>query len=559
MYDNYFTADFETNTDPNYCWVWAVGIYNIFTDKFVYLKNIMEFICFLKEHTNSVYYFHNLKFDGEFIISYLLKNNYKYVHDRKKLDDNTFNILMSDTGQFYSMDIGFDYGLEKLNTVKIIDSLKILPMSVSEISKAFGLEESKLTIDYDIIRSQNYTPTDNEYNYVKNDVVIMGKALNQLFKQNLKKQTIGSNALADYKHIITSKNFKKYYPELDYNDDAYCRKSYKGGFTYLNPDFKNVVIGSGIVLDVNSLYPYVLYSCMLPYGRGIYFEGKYQNDDLYNIYIQKIRCQFEIKPNKIPTIQIKKSIYFISNEYLLSSDNEIVELTLTSVDLKLFLEHYDVYNLEYIDGYKFKSTDKLFKDYVSKWYEIKKQATIDGNKGLRTIAKLMQNSLYGKFGLNPNVCSKYPVLNDGIVKYVNNPPEIRDTIYVPLASFCTSYARNITIRAAQKLKHRFIYADTDSLHLVGTDYPDILEIDNVKLGAWKLESKFTRAKFLRQKTYIEEIDGELKITCSGMPKSCYPFVTFDNFTYGQVYEGKLLFKHTDGGQYPVKTDFTIKL
>ena len=32
------------------------------------------------------------------------------------------------------------------------------------------------------------------------------------------------------------------------------------------------------------------------------------------------------------------------------------------------------------------------------------------------------------------------------------------------------------------------------------------DIDDVKLGFWKHESSFTKARFVRQKTYIEEIN-----------------------------------------------------
>ena len=34
----------------------------------------------------------------------------------------------------------------------------------------------------------------------------------------------------------------------------------------------------------------------------------------------------------------------------------------------------------------------------------------------------------------------------------------------------------------------------------------------MELGKWACEAEFTKAKFIRSKTYIEEIDGELKIT-----------------------------------------------
>lgn len=90
-----------------------------------------------------------------------------------------------------------------------------------------------------------------------------------------------------------------------------------------------------------------MYEKKLPFGEPIFFNGKYQDDKVYNLYIQMITCSFKIKKNKIPTIQIKHNINYRSNEYLETSNDEIVCLVLTSIDLKLFLEHYDVTNLTY--------------------------------------------------------------------------------------------------------------------------------------------------------------------------------------------------------------------
>ena len=43
-----------------------------------------------------------------------------------------------------------------------------------------------------------------------------------------------------------------------------------------------------------------------------------------------------------------------------------------------------------------------------------------------------------------------------------------------------------------------------------------------------------------------------------MPKGCYKNVTWENFDYGSVFDGKLGVKHTDGGIVLVDTTFTIK-
>lgn len=550
-----YTADFETTTDPKDCRVWAYGICEIGKpENFIYGNNITDFMEWCKKNP-ATYYFHNLKFDGEFILCWLFENGYKHVGVIEDLNTKTFCSLISDKGQFYSLEICFERKGKKLNKTIIYDSLKILPFGVEQIAKGFNLPISKLEIDYDEYREEGHILTTEEVDYLRNDVDIVARALHTIFEQGLTKMTQGSNALFDYKRIVTAKNFDKWFPIPDYDYDI--RQSYKGGFTYCSPRFQGKDIEEGIVLDVNSLYPSVMYYCPLPYGEGKCFKGKYKEDKIYNLYVQMLTCQFELKENHIPTIQLKNNLSFIPTQYLDSSDGEDVTLCLTSVDLELFLEHYEVYNVEWHSGWKFKSTIGLFKDYIDKWNAVKMESTLNGNQAMRTLAKLMLNSLYGKFALNPNVQSKIPWYDNGIVKYKLGEKETRNPIYIPVGAFITAWARHKTISSAQKVYDRFLYADTDSLHLIGTEIPD-LEIDPVKLGAWKHESTFTRARFLRQKSYIEEIDGKLHITCAGMPERCYKYVTWDNFRTGMSYEGKLQMSHVEGGIVLKDIDFTIK-
>lgn len=551
-----YTADFETTTDPADCRVWAYGICEIGNpDNFTYGNDINGFMKWANELGKATVYFHNLKFDGEFILCWLFENGFKYV-DRRDLEKNTFTTLISDKGQFYSMEICFERKGKEKKSLTIYDSLKILPFSVAAIAKGFNLPISKLEIDYHETREIGHVLTKQEIDYLRNDVDIVARALNTLFEQGLTKMTQGSNALFDYKRTVGTKNFSKWFPIPVYDYDI--RQSYKGGFTYLNPKYKELDLTEGIVLDVNSLYPSVMYYQPLPYGEGIFFKGKYKPDKIYNLYVQMFTCQFELKPGYIPTIQLKNNLSFIPTQYLESSEGEDVTLCLTNVDLELFMEHYNVFNIEYHSGWKFKSTIGLFKDYIDKWNKVKMESTINGNKAMRTLAKLMLNALYGKFALNPNVQSKIPWYDNGIVKYKLGEKETREPIYIPVGTFITAWARYKTISSAQKVYDRFVYADTDSLHLIGTEIPDMLEVDPVKLGAWKHESTFTRARFIRQKSYIEEIDGVLNITCAGMPERCYQFVTWDNFHTGMSYAGKLGMTHVNGGIVLKDIPFSIK-
>ena len=579
-----FCADFETTTDENDCRVWAYSLCEIGNiDNFIYGNNIDDFIEFCQnKKENYVLYFHNLKFDGEYIFNYLLNNGYKCIKDKKEREDKSFTTLISDTGQFYSIEIFFSTKNKKhVNKVTIYDSLKILNFSVEQIAIDFNLPIKKLELDYNTKREKGHILTEHEIAYIKNDVEIMARALQIMFNQNLTKITIGSDALDNYKKM--NKHFSKYFPVLPYEIDKDIRKSYKGGFTYLNDTYKEKETGEGIVFDKNSMYPDKMKNEKLPFGEPLFFNGKYENDALYPLYVQTISCIFELKKNKIPTIQIKNNLAFIPNEYIKSSNGDIVTLTLTNIDLDLFFEHYNVYEITYHGGWKFRAIKGLFSSYIDYWSNEKIKAKKEKNDALYRISKLMLNSLYGKFGLNPDVRSKYPYLTeDGIVKYGMYPKETRDSIYLPVASFITSYGRADIIRSSQKIKDYsmqkygkdlYVYSDTDSIHCLfneNEDLTSILDIDNYRLGAWKLESKFKRGKYLRQKCYIElGYDDKLNIAIAGLPKRLHPIINFDNFNIGFTTEfmnddlinkvgKKLTFKHVKGGVLLVNTDFTIK-
>lgn len=563
-----FTADFETATwleDESYVWAWALCDIED-PDKVDIGNSIESFFERIKKENNPYVYFHNLKFDGEFILYYLMSNGYEYVEKRERRN-NTFSTLISDMGLFYQIEVYFEVG-KKTKKVTFIDSLKIINQTVESMPKTFKIPENKLEIDYNLPREVGHILTKEEIDYVRNDVVIVARALSYLFNMGLTRMTAGSNALGEYKNIMKLNRFRALYKPLNYEIDKDIRRAYRGGFTYCNPMYKGKTTGSGEVLDVNSLYPSVMYNEILPFGEPFFYTGEYIEDKVYPLYIQRLTCSFKIKEGKIPTIQIKHS-RFVDNEYITDSGIEPVALTLTSIDLKLFLEQYDVYDLHYECGWKFKGMRGLFTTYIDKWIEVKNESTITGNKGMRQVAKIMLNSLYGKFATSLDVQSKIPYLEDDIVKYRLGEKDKKDGVYLPMGAFITAYARDKTIRTSQAIKtysiekygkDLYCYSDTDSIHtlLPIEELQKFCEIDDVKLGAWKHESHFTRAKFIRQKTYLEEIDGEINITCAGLPNRCYDQVTWENFKEGLKVDGKLAFKHVKGGVNLVETEFTIK-
>lgn len=562
-----FTADFETATwieNETYVWHWGVSeIGN--PSNTSWGIDIDDFMTWCKENSNSIVYMHNLKFDGEFILYYLLKHDYICINKEGKKAAKTFKTIISDLGQFFCITIYFT----TKKYIKIIDSLKIIPLPIKKIPGAFGLSERKLELEYERERPKGYIPNQQEVDYLINDVVIPSKAINIMLDQGLSHMTCAGNAMGDYKQMLGKRGFDHFYPKLKPEVDENIRKGYRGGFTYLNPIYAGLVVNNGYVLDVNSLYPSVMYNERLPIGEPKFFEGEYVQDDIYDLYIQQVTCMFDLKPGKIPTVQIKNDKRFRGNEYLTSSNYDEVSLTLTNIDLKLFKENYEIYNIKYIGGWKFRSVRGLFCRYIDKWSGVKIEAKQTGNSGMYTISKLMLNSLYGRFGLSVKTRSKTPYLENEIVKYKTEPEEIRDGCYIPMATFITAYARDKTIRTSQKIKDysiahygqdMYIYSDTDSIHtlLPKEELLKICDIDDYRLGAWKIENEFCRGKFIRQKTYVEEIPGKgLKITCAGLPADCYNQVTFDNFNENLKITGKLVYKHVVGGVKLVETTFKI--
>lgn len=565
-------CDFETSTeewlvkDNGVARVWAGCIATIEDNPKIVsiVNNIDDFMEQLIKLGNIECYFHNLKYDGEYIISWLFNNGYKY--DAKGKSEKSFNVVISDSGIWYEIQITHKAYNKRYLRTTIYDSLKKLPLKVSQIAKAFKLEEAKGSIDYDMYRPVGYELTDEEKEYIKNDCIIVAKALYMQFEKGLEKMTIGSDALTNFKSEIGGKKaFKYLYPVLPLEVDNDFRKAYKGGFTMVNPAYQNKIV-SGISFDVNSLYPSVMYGNMggLPYGIPKTFKGKYKPNKSYPLYIQKMSCSFKLKEGMIPTIQLKGNLSFVPTDYITDSKG-IVDLTLTNVDLELLFKHYEVEDIEYVGGYMFKSADTIFKGYIDYWADIKAKST----GGARQLAKLMLNSLYGKFATNPKKQNKVPTLIDDEIKLVLQDPTYDDPVYTALGAFITARARAYTISNSQALYKYWVYSDTDSMYLTGITEEEAskyIEIHQSKLGAWKLEHHFTKGKWLRPKTYImTSIEDNLSIACAGMPDNIKQDIlakgeekAFDMFTYGARFEGKLVPKRVKGGVVLCKTDFTIK-
>lgn len=549
-----YQADFETTTDIEDCrvWLWGLIPISLNADK-EDLEWDISVESFLQRcsHESAIIYFHNLAFDGYFIIDWLLKHGFKW--NGGKLRKGEFSTLISKNKKFYSMRVAWKNG----NITEFRDSLKKINMSVSVIAKAFDLPMSKLELDYEQYRPPYYVVSADEIDYLANDLIIPARALAEQIGEGMNRLTTGSDSMAEFKRLFSVSQFDRVFPVLDIEIDDDIRKAYRGGWTYCDPRFSGEIQGPGSTYDVNSLYPSVMYNCVLPHDLPMYFVGEPIYDPEYPLWVANITFTATIKPDHVPCIQLKKSNIFVDTEYV-KVITEPETVSITNVDLEVWQQQYDIDIIAWNGGWKFKGYQGFFKEYIDKWSEIKNNST----GGKRLIAKLHLNALYGKFATNPDVTGKFPYLENGTVKLSNGLEEKRNPVYTAMGVFITAYARQITINAAQANYAAFAYADTDSIHLLTLDKPKGIEVNDI-LGCWKHEYDFDYAMFWRPKVYMERImggkdDGEYETHVAGMPRSVQSCLRFSDFESGKEFSGKLLPKHVPGGIVLVDGTFTLK-
>lgn len=580
-YIKLFTADFETSTqawgeDRARVWLWDICDKGLTHTSGTSIEEFLDYVLDNPE-TGRLYAFHNLAYDGMYILDYLLNHGYKYVENCTK--SKSFHTVISDLGQHYAYQVRKNGGI-----VTFVDSYKSIHQSVADIAKTYNLPILKGEIDYDEVRPINNIPTEEELAYIHNDTEIVMRALLIKLKGGETKFTQPANAKASFKESI-GKDFKNYFPIIELDDDKRMRLAYTGGFTYVNPKFSGKDLDKAISLDCNSMYPAQMLHEPMPYGYPREFAGKYEYDEEYPLYVQELYCIFELKPDGIPMISSRRVMISMEHIYLSSSKWKVAHLVLASPDLELFLDNYNVYEMKYAGGFKFKArkgyevteeeargktVDEIidmdgrgsfFYEYFKKWRTIKEHS----EGAIRLNAKLMQNGLYGVFATNPVKRSAIPYLrNDKISFYVSKPEE-KHGMYLPIGIFVTAWARYMLINYIKKYKDRFIYCDTDSLYLLGDEIPKGIKIHDSLYGYFKIEHIIDKARFLGAKRYIyyartpKNEEYQWNIACCGADKAVKDQMNWDNFIPNQEFYGKKSIKTVEGGKHIGTTTYKLKV
>lgn len=389
------------------------------------------------------------------------------------------------------------------------------------------------------------------------------------------------------KHVIEIPKCEK---KMKFIKDAtFGGRTYPNQMLYESPMYKEIKAGTKTYADLKesgefiynadatSLYPasmsgFDLVKVKYPLGRSEWVDNpkKAYESGKMGFYEINFKPPTDIRTAVLPRKKMNGNVN-IGVEWSLYEGTGIY----TSVDIKNAQEAG--YEIEFINkALVYEKKGDVFSEYISSFYKMKEKAEREGNDCLRSIAKLLLNSLYGKMLQCPTTTSSQ-IVNNVIEfekfmidynltdwKIINNKKllvtgEKRDYVTAitkpsQLGAYVTAYSRRIMLHYMKAVDPTlksmiYTYTDTDSLHLSGEAYKKFNELgytrtkENSQLGFLcndvKGEGLIIREMNLAPKTYLYEyIDSTGKIgmtmKCKGIPKKCLKEMDF--LTTGRVIE-----------------------
>ena len=498
----------------------------------------------IRKYNRTNVYIHNLaKFDIIFLLKYLVKiaSIQPVIHN----------------GRIISLTV--NYGENNEYQIEFRDSMLILPKSLRDLCGAFKVVTVKSILPFLFVNENNlnYFGEVPELKYFmdisKNDYSEYESKFNNNW--NLKNESIkycNIDCISLYQIIykfndmifnLFSVNIHRYptlpslafgifrsnfmienrLPQLSGKIAENIRQGYTGGSceVYIPQSIPGVKINC---LDVNALYPSQMKLQLMPVGVPTFFKGDITTVDrkAFGFFYCKIIAPDDILHPILQThVKTKGGIRTIA--------------PIGTWEDMLFSEEMNNaikwgYQIEILWGYTFES-ENIFKDYVDFLYNLRSEYS--SSHPLNYIAKLLMNSLYGRFGMDDNFMSinvihkdYYSDFENKYLDFIEDKIELDDywivfyrseeisddigthNVSIGIAAAITAYSRIHMSIFKNNPKINLYYTDTDSIY---TD-SDIDEtfIDNKTLGKLKLENTCNKAIFLSPKVYcLETIENKI--------------------------------------------------
>lgn len=535
MKNNIYFADFETLTfdSDDYKKLGHTDVYMwcILKDENDYYigYSLDDFFNCITHYLSpyNIIYFHNLSFDGNFIIKWLFRNNFRFIKDGKVNKNQKCFTIFNKGKSIYKIEVNWKFHSSRVRVI-FQCSLKILSSSIKQLGKQFGynkMEASEELIEMGIIKddeefyrlggfSMNDIFREKMEKYIVQDCVIAKKSID-VFIENIRKSGLlyskkfKGDAFNIYKKMTAgaisyhlSKNYiyenerhlySKYF--ITAEDYRLAHKWFVGGYTQFNPSYHNELLGNinGIVLDINSSYPFSM-TKLLPVG-ALYkkrnplwkYHLEFYEIKVKDAWIKDEYWDFVILKNW------KTEMIKMGDRYVRELQNFTCYYTKQEWD---FISQIYNFNIKKINIY-YSEADYILKGFVETLYNYKSNSKTAGEK---LTWKIMLNALFGKQAtrlefekelvVNKEIFDKYE-LGDEITigeekRYIsrkgnenfffqkelfsmgsmlveNNKQKCSNIL---IAVFITSYSRLMLWEAIKKVGvENWLYCDTDSIFI----------------------------------------------------------------------------------------------
>lgn len=476
----------------------------------------------------------------------------------------------------------------KKRTIHIKDTIKLLPGKLDDIGKSFNIVQSKGNFPHDFatIENLNYIGKDpnnkgrndlwnfkeEAIKYCTNDTEILYEIITK-FRNNIwydwkidisRINTISSLAMKIFLSSFYNINNTPIYHTGISNEDI-LRMAYYGGTNLKFIDR----IDNGYIYDIVSQYPNAIMRD-IPSGKPVFTDNIENLENFFGFIYCEVTCpDRSVLKNPILPRRIK-----VDNIERIVIGTGTWKGWYFSEELKYAKEIG--YIITPISGFRFNRGVDIFKKYIDHFFIIKIQST----DAKRILAKLILNSLYGRWGINrrssviilvkkeeynnlkkvhnlissindtydliavdepvrneiKNLISKSGLMNEDQEKDLYS---IEDTwkpnsTAVQLSAAISSYAR-ISINKYINITDNVIaYIDTDSV-VVQNKLPDN-EVGE-DLGIIKLEHTINEGLFIRPKFYgIKNNKGEILIKCSSIDSSHITWKDIESCIKGNKYD-----------------------
>lgn len=476
-------------------------------------------IDYMVEHNrkNMAWFAHNLEFDARYIMEHIKEHRadeFEKIELRERGMGKIFQLILRWKPEY------------KRQPLTLSDSMALYPQSLENFAKRFSTDGEKLSHDH----SQRFDALDVEHvRYAEQDVICLLSALRgfhsmvlDTFGVNLR-YTISSTALLAFQASLEETVCEW---RLQEEQEKESRKAYCGGLVFQTDNLQH---GETASLDINSAYPYVMRKHGLPMGKGV-------NTDEYKQGMPGIyHCIVKGKEGiRVAFLHDERGQWRV----------DTFRSWLTSAEIDYARETGD-YEITVKQGFFFPDGVKHICDtFVTQCEQLRRK---NAGTPLEIVVKLMQNSVYGKFGTKPeateSIWSPVDPGDEWLPRIAQEIEEsIGDTYYreklidAPYmlphwAAFITAHTRIELMRHVKRCENAgFLpyYGDTDSIK-VDARAVDIMrpymtensggDLPSWQYGALKSDGNYLMFRPIAPKVYAAFDGVKWSGACKGRPRS----------------------------------------